>query len=89
MNGHRPARLLSHYLISEVGLRIRGITSRRFRRGWEAAPSMRRRWDAADLVCLVGWHFWGRWDKPTVAADRIYQQRVCSRCGRAQVREIG
>ena len=50
---------------------------------------MRPQWDAADLVCLVGWHFWGRWDKPTVAADRIYQQRVCSRCGRAQVREIG
>jgi hypothetical protein len=49
----------------------------------------RRRFQFADLVCLIGWHYWGRWDKPTVAADRIFQQRLCSHCGRAQVREIG
>jgi hypothetical protein len=48
-----------------------------------------RRLRLAELVCLVGWHYWGKWDKPTVAAGRIYQQRVCARCRKAQVREVG
>jgi hypothetical protein len=55
---------------------------------WERARP-RRRFEAADLVCLMGWHFWGKWGQPTAAAARMYQQRVCSRCGRAQVREVG
>jgi hypothetical protein len=70
-------------------LRIPGITSRRSRPRLEFAHRPRRRFQFADLVCLIGWHYWGRWDKPSVAADRIFQQRLCSHCGRAQVREIG
>jgi hypothetical protein len=70
-------------------LRIPGISSRRLRTRLELVRKTRRRFEAADLICLVGWHFWAKWDKPAVAAGRIYQQRVCSHCGRAQVREIG
>ena len=48
-----------------------------------------RRFQPADLVCLIGWHYWGKWDKPTVAVGHVFQQRVCAHCGRAQVREVG
>jgi hypothetical protein len=42
-----------------------------------------------DLVCFIGWHYWGRWGQPTAAADRYWQQRLCTRCGKAQVRTVG
>ena len=68
-------------------MRIPGITARRFRSRWLEAQRAPRRFKPADLVCLIGWHYWGKWDKPTVAVGRVFQQRVCEHCGRAQVRE--
>lgn len=71
-------------------MRIPGITDGKTGEpGRTRKPRLGQRWDYGEVVCRIGWHFWGSWSKPTVAAGKFYQQRVCTRCGKAQVRDAG